>query len=60
MKEQDINLLIALYAYAVVFMLLACVVEFTIERVCDWLSRRYQRRTMARVVWTWPTRCKRF
>lgn len=60
MKEQDINLLISLYAYLVVFMALACLGEYVIERVLNWRSRRFQRRTMARVVWTWPTRCRRF
>ena len=60
MKEQDINLLISLYAYLVVFMALACVGEYVIERVLEWRARRYQRRVLARVVWTWPTRCRRF
>jgi len=60
MKEQDINLLIALYAYGVVFMVLACLGEYLIERALKWRARRYQRRTMARVVWLWSTRCRRF
>ena len=60
MKEQDINLLIALYAYGVAFMALACVGEYVIERVLNWRARRYQRRVLARVVWLWPTRCRRF
>ena len=60
MNEQDINLLISLYAYLVVFMLLACVGEYVIERVLEWRARRCQRRVLARVVWTWPTRCRRF
>jgi Mn2+/Fe2+ NRAMP family transporter len=60
MNEQAINLLIALYAYGVVFMALAGLGEYMVERVLEWRSRRYQRRTMARVVWLWPTRCRRF
>lgn len=60
MTEQAINLLIVLYAYGVVFMLLACLGEYMVERALEWRSRRYQRRAMARVVWTWPTRCRRF
>jgi len=60
MNEQAINLLIALYAYGVVFMALACLGEHMVERVLNWRSRRYQRRVLARVVWLWPTRCRRF
>ena len=60
MNEQDINLLISLYAYLVVFMALAGLGEYVIERVLNWRARRYQRRVLARVVWLWPTRCRRF
>lgn len=60
MTEQAINLLIVLYAYGVAFMALAGLGEYIVERALEWRSRRYQRRAMARVVWTWPTRCRRF
>ena len=56
MNESTIDLLVVLYAYIVVFGLLACIGEFFVTKALEWRARRYEQRVLARVVWLWKRR----